>query len=65
MSLIDEISDRLIMMTAASKTFNIAGGHSGNVIIADPNLRARFAKRMQGLGLSPNSFGLHMITAAY
>ncbi|HAB76877.1 MAG TPA: aminotransferase, partial [Planktomarina temperata] len=65
MALIDGISDRLIMMTAASKTFNIAGGHSGNVIIEDPNLRARFAKRMQALGLSPNSFGLHMITAAY
>ena len=65
MALIDGISDRLIMMTAASKTFNIAGGHSGNVIIEDPSLRARFAKRMQALGLSPNAFGLHMITAAY
>ena len=65
MALIDGILDRLIMMTAASKTFNIAGGHSGNVIIEDLDLRARFAKRMQALGLSPNSFGLHMITAAY
>ena len=61
----DAIADRLVMMTATTKTFNIAGSHSGNVIIPDPDLRARFAARMAGLGLSPNSFGLHMATAAY
>lgn len=60
-----EIADRLVMMTSATKTFNIAGAHSGNVIIADPALRARFAARMNALGLSPNSFGLFMTTAAY
>ncbi|MGB0798751.1 MAG: MalY/PatB family protein, partial [Planktomarina sp.] len=65
MSAIDGIQDRLIMMTATTKTFNIAGSHSGNVIIEDPDLRAPFAKRMMALGLSPNSFGLHMATAAY
>jgi bifunctional pyridoxal-dependent enzyme with beta-cystathionase and maltose regulon repressor activities len=27
------------MMTATTKTFNIAGSHIGNVIIADPVLR--------------------------
>ena len=65
MSHIEGISDRLIMMTATTKTFNIAGSHSGNVIIEDPDLRARFAGRMAALGLSPNSFGLFMATAAY
>jgi len=66
MASVDEsITDRLIMMTATTKTFNIAGSHAGNVIIADPDLRTRFAARMAGLGLSPNSFGLHMATAAY
>ena len=65
MSLIDGISDRLVMMTAATKTFNIAGSHTGNVIIADPALRKRFSDRMMALGISPNSFGLHMVTAAY
>ncbi len=59
------IADRLVMMTAATKTFNIAGSHTGNVIIADPALRKRFADRMAALGLSPNSFGMHMVTAAY
>lgn len=65
MSHIDDITDRLIMMTATTKTFNIAGSHSGNVIIEDPDLRGWFGKRMAALGLSANSFGLFMATAAY
>jgi cysteine-S-conjugate beta-lyase len=60
-----DIADRLVMMTATTKTFNIAGAHTGNVIIADPTLRARFAQRMNAMGISPNSFGMHMATAAY
>ncbi len=59
------ISNRLVMMTATTKTFNIAGAHSGNVIIADPDLRKRFAERMNAMGISPNSFGLFMAEAAY
>ncbi len=65
MTAIPGISERLVMMTATTKTFNIAGAHSGNVIIADPKLRARFAERMNAMGISPNSFGMFMATAAY
>ncbi|MCF2905758.1 pyridoxal phosphate-dependent aminotransferase [Octadecabacter sp. CECT 8868] len=65
MAHIEGIEDRLVTMTATTKTFNIAGSHSGNVIIEDPDLRAQFAGRMAALGLSPNSFGLFMATAAY
>ena len=65
MATLPDISERLVMMTATTKTFNIAGAHSGNVIIADPKLRARFAERMNAMGISPNSFGLFMATAAY
>jgi len=65
MALIDGISDRLIMMTAATKTFNIAGGHTGNVIIENSELQSKFSQRTAALGISPNSFGLHMTTAAY
>ena len=60
-----DIADRLVMMTATTKTFNIAGGHSGNVIISDPELRAKFAGKMNALGISANSFGIVMATAAY
>jgi cystathionine beta-lyase len=66
MDLVDEsLRDRLVMMTAATKTFNIAGAHVGNVIVPDETLRARFAARMAALGMSPNSFGVEMVTAAY
>jgi cystathionine beta-lyase len=60
-----DMIDRLVMMTATTKTFNIAGAHLGNVIIADPALRATFANTMNAMGISPNAFGMHMATAAY
>ncbi|WP_439497680.1 MalY/PatB family protein [Bosea sp. (in: a-proteobacteria)] len=60
-----EIMDRLVMMTATTKTFNIAGAHVGNVIVPDEALRAPFRARMNALGISPNSFGMVMATAAY
>ena len=59
------VCDRLVMKTATTKTFNIAGAHSGNVIIPNPNLRQKFSQRIKALGISPNSFGLFMATAAY
>ena len=65
MALIEGVADRLVMMTASTKTFNIAGAHIGNVIIADPVLREKFAVVMMKMGISPNSFGMFMATAAY
>ncbi|SEB38680.1 MalY/PatB family protein [Rhodobacter sp. 24-YEA-8] len=59
-----DVSDRLVMLTATTKTFNIAGAHIGNVIIADEVLRKKFASVMGAIGISPNSFGMHMVTAA-
>ena len=60
-----QVADRLVVMTATTKTFNIAGAHIGNVIIADPALRKAFANTINAMGISPNSFGMHMATAAY
>ncbi len=60
-----DITDRLVMMTATTKTFNIAGSHVGNVIIPDAGLRTAFGTRMLAMGISPNSFGMVMATAAY
>lgn len=60
-----DLAHRLIMMTAATKTFNIAGAHTGNVIIADDGLRARFTETLMATGTSPNRFGLLTVTAAY
>ncbi len=65
MALIDGAADRLVMMTASTKTFNLAGMHTGNVIISDPDLRRLFEARMGALGISPNAFAKHMVPAAY
>lgn len=60
-----EIRERLIMLTATTKTFNIAGGLTGNVIIENPELRRAFQQASLASGSSPNRFGVLMSTAAY
>lgn len=66
MPLVDpSIKDRLVMMTATTKTFNTAGSHVGNVIIENETLREKFSARLTALGSTPNAFGLIMATAAY
>lgn len=60
-----DAQDRTVMMTAPTKTFNIAGSHTGHVIIADPILRKKFAQTINATGTAPNSFGLYMTQAAY
>jgi cystathionine beta-lyase len=62
---VPDIADRLVMLTATTKTFNLAGGLTGNVIIPDPALRERFAQKLMALGISANAFGMTMTTAAY
>ncbi len=60
-----EIADRLVTLVAASKTFNLAGGMSGAVVISDEALRAKFAVAHHAAGDSPNRFGMMMTEAAY
>lgn len=60
-----EITNRLVTLVAASKTFNLAGGMTGAAIISDETLRAQFAKAHQAAGASPNRFGMMMTEAAY
>ena len=55
----------LITLTSTTKTFNIAGMHTGNVIISDEKLRIQFKKVLVELAISPSSFGVAMTTAAY
>lgn len=62
---VPDCDDILIMLTAPSKTFNIAGTHTGNVIIPNAKLRAAYAERSTAINLSTNSFGVAMTTAAY
>ncbi|WP_300033630.1 MalY/PatB family protein [uncultured Roseobacter sp.] len=60
-----EHEDRLIVATAASKTFNIAGQRTGNMIIPDAALRGRITQRLRALDYKPSGLGVQMITAAY
>jgi cystathionine beta-lyase len=60
-----EVVNRLVMLTAPTKTFNIAGALTGNVIIPDEELRKRFAAVQMASGSSPNRFGVLASTAAY
>lgn len=61
-----EICDRLVTLVAPSKTFNIAGGQLGFVVISDPGLRRRVQRVNAAAGLgSPNRIGALMATAAY
>ncbi|WP_146584920.1 MalY/PatB family protein [Puniceibacterium confluentis] len=60
-----EAQDRLVVLTAASKTFNIAGQRTGNMIIPDSSLRAAMARRLNTLDYKPAALSLTMIAAAY
>lgn len=59
------ITDRLLMLTAPSKTFNVAGLHTGNVIIPDAKLRQQFGTRLNQLSLAGNSLGQIALLSAY
>ena len=62
---VPEITDRLVTLTAASKTFNLAGLRTGNIIVQDEDLRRRLATRIRNLDIKPSSLGFEMTTAAY
>lgn len=59
------VKDRLITITAASKTFNIAGGETGLAIIEDAALLERFKAAQKAYGGTPNRFGMIMTKAAF
>ncbi|NVK30528.1 MAG: putative C-S lyase [Gammaproteobacteria bacterium] len=54
-----------VTLSATTKSFNLAGGLTGQVIIADAALREKFRQTTLAYGISPNAFGMHMIPAAY
>ena len=60
-----EYRHRMVVATGASKTFNIAGQKTGNVIIPDEKLRAAFQYRLRSLDYGPGRLAVEMITAAY
>jgi len=60
-----EITDRLITLTAPSKSFNVAGMTTAFAIIEDEDLRGRFTSRQNTVGNEVNRFGAIVAEAAY
>ncbi len=60
-----EARPRTALLTAASKTFNIAGQRTGNMILPDPEMRNAMRKKLLSLDYKPGTLALEMITAAY
>ena len=56
---------RMVTLTAPSKTFNIAGQRTGNMIIPDSRLRAEMHNQLNKLDYAPGMLAVAMITAAY
>jgi len=60
-----QAADRLVTLVASSKTFNLAGGMTGSMIVSDDALRKRLAKTHKAAGMSVNRFGMVIAEAAY
>jgi len=58
--------EQSIVCTAGSKTFNLPGLRTSNIIIPNIEMKLRFQQIMRGSGMSaPNMFGLAATEAAY
>lgn len=61
-----EASDNVIVCTAPTKTFNLAGLQVSNIIIPNPSIRRRFSAEMESNGaFSLNVFGYRVCETAY
>lgn len=62
----EEFAQNSITCTAPSKTFNLAGLKTSNIIISNEQLRSRFKKTLERTGLSGvGAFGVIALEAAY
>ena len=62
----DTFAQNSIICTAPSKTFNLAGLQTSNIIIPNEEWRTKFSDRLQSNGLMvQNSFGIVALEAAY
>lgn len=60
-----DITDRLITLTAPSKSFNVAGMTTAFAIIEDDEIRERFTNRRNAVGDDVSRFGVVVAEAAY
>ncbi len=60
-----EAEEITLVFTAATKSFNIAGCHTGTTIIPDRKLHKIYDEEHKAFGKTPNRFGMIMTEAAY
>jgi cystathionine beta-lyase len=62
-----EMAENAVVCTAPSKTFNLAGLHTSNIIISNHRLRRRFQQTLNssGMGRWASSFGVVACETAY
>ncbi len=59
------MADQVIVCTAPSKTFNLAGLQTANLMVPNPAYRSALRKVMAGGVHEPNAFGIAALEAAY
>ncbi len=66
-SIDEKMAANTVVCTAPSKTFNLAGLHTSNIIIPNPDLRRQFQKTLNrcGMGKWANPFGVVACETAY
>jgi cystathionine beta-lyase len=64
-SMSDEAAGRTVTLTAPSKTFNLAGLKTSNIVIPDKKLRDDFSAVLSKNGYGMNIFGMVAAEAAY
>ena len=57
--------DRLVVLTAASKGFNVAGAETGLLLAPDAGVRGKVDKVIADRESSPNRFGMAILCAAF
>ena len=66
MGLVESIQDKLVVYTAISKTFNLAGLHQSAIIIPNPQVRAKVDAALKGAWImGPNIMAFTAMEAAY
>ena len=66
MNVAPEYADHIVVCTAPSKTFNLAGLQASNIIIADPVLRRKFVTELNAQGMfGAGLYGLAACQTAY
>lgn len=64
-SISNQFAQNSIVCTSPSKTFNLAGLHISNIIVANEKIRTELGHRLAAIDIDPGSFATVALIAAY